>query len=157
MIWEFWWVWVCCQSMDQFWPEFCSCLMRGKIKPILHGFQVQNIIFLDCLTMHELEFCTKSYSCFSFLCLFVCYKSKTRTIYYLSSFLNKVIYLGLHYVILVFPRLWGLFQVYNDVSDHILWLLVIILNLSKSFIQTLSLIFIIKYVIFSLDTIRKTI
>ena len=28
---------------------------------------------------------------------------------------NKVIYLGLRYVILVFPRLGGLFHVYNDV------------------------------------------
>jgi hypothetical protein len=41
-------------------------------------------------------------------------------IYYLFSFLNIVIYLGLHYVILVFPRLGGLFQVYTDVSDHVL-------------------------------------
>jgi hypothetical protein len=30
-------------------------------KPILHGFQVQNVIFLVCLTRHALEFCTKSY------------------------------------------------------------------------------------------------
>jgi hypothetical protein len=28
---------------------------------------------------------------------------------------NKVIYLGLRYVILVFPRLGGLFHIYNDV------------------------------------------
>jgi hypothetical protein len=41
-------------------------------------------------------------------------------IYYLSSFLNKVIYLGLKYVIFVFPRLGGLFQVYNDVLDQVL-------------------------------------
>jgi hypothetical protein len=51
------------------------------------------------------------------LCVFVFYKLKKYAIYYLSSFLNKVIYLGLYYVILLFPRLEGLFQVYNDVSD----------------------------------------
>jgi hypothetical protein len=58
------------------------------------------------------------------LCVCVCvfYKLKKYVIYYLSSFLNKVIYLGLHYVILLFPRLEGLFQVYNDVSDHVLGL-----------------------------------
>jgi hypothetical protein len=41
-------------------------------------------------------------------------------IYYLSSFLNKVIYLGVNYVILVFPRFGGLFQVYNDGLDQVL-------------------------------------
>jgi len=93
--------------------------MHGKIKPILHDFQVQNVIFLDCPTMHALEFCIKSYGYFSFecVCVFVFYKLKKYAIYYLSSFLNKVIYLGLYYVILLFPRLEGLFQVYNDVSD----------------------------------------
>jgi hypothetical protein len=40
--------------------------------------------------------------------------------------------MGLHYVILVFPRLKGLFQVYNDVSDHVLGLLAIILKFSTS-------------------------
>jgi len=54
----------------------CSCLMSGKIKPILHDFQVQNVIFPDCLTMHALEFCTKHYGCFSFVCLFVLFISK---------------------------------------------------------------------------------
>jgi hypothetical protein len=82
--------------------------------------------------MHTWEFCTKSFGCFSFVCICVFYKSKTYVIYYLSSFLNKVIYLGLQYVILVFPRLEGLFQVYNDVSDHVLGLLAIILNFSTS-------------------------
>jgi len=41
-------------------------------KPILHGFQVQNVIFLVCLTRHALEFCTKSYGCFNFLCVSIC-------------------------------------------------------------------------------------
>ena len=109
-----------------------SCLMHGKIKSILYDFQVQNFIFPNCLTMHSLEFCTKRFGCFSFVSVCVFYKSKTCAIYYLSSFLNKVIYLGHQYVILVFPRLRGLFQVYNDVSDHVLGLLEIILNFSTS-------------------------
>jgi hypothetical protein len=68
-----------------------------------------------------MEFRSKSYGSFSFVCVFVYFISKkTCAIYYLSRFLNKIIYLGLHYVILVFPRLGGLFQVYNDISDHVL-------------------------------------
>jgi hypothetical protein len=46
-------------------------LMRGNINPILHGFQVSNVIFPNCTTMHALEFCTKSYGCFNFAYLFV--------------------------------------------------------------------------------------
>jgi hypothetical protein len=45
---------------------------------------------------------------------------KTFDTYYLSSFLNKIIYLGLNYIILVFSRFIGLFQVCNDVSDQVL-------------------------------------
>jgi hypothetical protein len=32
-------------------------------------------------------------------------------------------YLGLHSIILVFPSFEGLFQVYNDVSDHVQFLI----------------------------------
>jgi hypothetical protein len=92
-----------------------------KNKPILHGFQVQNVIFPICLTMHALVFCTKSYGCFNFY-VFVCvfYKWKICAFYYLSSFLKKVIYLVLNYVIMIFLRLWELFQVYNDVSNQVI-------------------------------------
>jgi hypothetical protein len=48
--------------------------------------------------------------------IFVC---SVSTIFYLSNFLNKVIYLGFNYVILVFSKLEGLFQVYDDVSYQI--------------------------------------
>jgi hypothetical protein len=61
--------------MDQFCPEICCCLMCGKIKPILHGFQVQSISFPDCLTIHALEFYTKIYGCFNFVSVCVFYKS----------------------------------------------------------------------------------
>jgi len=46
------------------------------------------------------------------------YKQKHVLFIFLSSFLNKVIYLGPNYIILIFPRLGGLFQVYNDVSNQ---------------------------------------
>ena len=61
--------------------RICSCLMRGKINPIIHSFQVQNVIFPDCSTMHALEFCTKSFGCFSFVCLFVSSISKKRVLF----------------------------------------------------------------------------
>jgi hypothetical protein len=35
-------------------------------KTNLGGFQVQNVIFLDCLTMIALDFCARSYSHFKF-------------------------------------------------------------------------------------------
>jgi len=35
-------------------------------KTNLGGFQVQNVIFLDCLTMTTLDFCERSYSRFKF-------------------------------------------------------------------------------------------
>jgi len=74
--------------------------------------------------MHALDFCMKSYNCFNFcIFVFVFYKSKTCVIYYLSGFLKNVIYVGLNYVILVFPNLGELFGVYSDVSDQILGLL----------------------------------
>ena len=41
-------------------------------------------------------------------------------IYYLFSFLNKVIDLDLNYVILMIPKLGRLFQVFNGVPDQIL-------------------------------------
>jgi hypothetical protein len=54
------------------------------------------------------------------LCVYVCSISKKKcSIYYSFSFLKKVIYLDLNYVILVFSRLERLFQVYNDVSNQI--------------------------------------
>jgi hypothetical protein len=39
-------------------------------KTYLGGFQVQNVIFLDCPTMIALDFCARSYSRFKF-CLFM--------------------------------------------------------------------------------------
>jgi hypothetical protein len=89
-------------------------LIALENKLILYGFQVQNVIFPDYITMHALELCVRSYGCFYlYMCVCVCsiLKKNICAIYYLSSFLNKIIYLGLNYVILVFSRIEGLFQV----------------------------------------------
>ena len=68
--------------------------------------------------MHALEFCTKSYGCFSFVSVCVFFKLKTCAIYYLSSFLNKVIFFfgKLTYVLKEEDKkiIRGIPQIYNE-------------------------------------------
>ena len=48
-------------------------LIALENKPILYGFQVQNVIFPDFITMHALELCVRSYGCFYlYMCVCVC-------------------------------------------------------------------------------------
>jgi hypothetical protein len=77
-------------SFDEFgfavspWTNFSLNLFlynAWAIKSYSICFQVQNVIFPDCLTMHALVFFTKSYGCFSFVCLFVSSISKKHVIF----------------------------------------------------------------------------
>lgn len=54
-------------------PKFCL-FIAWENEPILHGFQVQNIISPNWLVMYALEFSIKSYVSFNFIAsqVFVC-------------------------------------------------------------------------------------
>jgi len=52
-------------TVTEFEPEF-KVILACENKTNLGGFQVQNVILLDCPTMIALDFCARSYSHFKF-------------------------------------------------------------------------------------------
>jgi len=54
------------QNSRWIWTWFLNSSIACENKTNLGGFQVQNVIFLDCPTMIALDFCVRSYNYFKF-------------------------------------------------------------------------------------------
>jgi hypothetical protein len=65
-------------------------------KTNLGGFQVQNVIFLDCPTMIVLDFCARSIAVLNLVCL--CFrKVKKRVLFNLSRLVCQSLFFGLDF------------------------------------------------------------